>query len=200
MKQAGTTIGAERGRAVFGFICLQIMLAMTAFVFDLSVRGGDKLVTGLAGLLACGPLSLYFGLVWIFSARHDSGTPGRRRPRTRRWTGALICWAIIFSVALTNWPVRLAFVLSRSALEQLADRVERGGKMGRQAERAGFFHVARTERTLSGSVCLWLDGETGFVRFAPRVSNQNFEMRNVWYGDVLSGTWETGTWQFGTVD
>jgi hypothetical protein len=89
------------------------------------------------------------------------------------------CLAVVVSVPITNWPVRVAFQMSRQSLEELATEID-GGGVRPEAGWRGAFYVARAEREHNGIVCLWLSvggaGNTGFVRCARQVAPRRFNL------------------------
>jgi len=74
---------------------------------------------------------------------------------------------VVLSVLTTDWPLRLRFALSRSEIDALADRVQRGQSV-ELPRFAGLFWVRRAEANRSGQPCLWTHlapgGNTGLVR------------------------------------
>lgn len=79
----------------------------------------------------------------------------------------LLALAVVISIALTNWPLRVAHRFSESSLNAIADRVQNGGHLD-APERAGAFVIAKAEISSEGIVRLWTRvadrGNTGFVR------------------------------------
>ena len=71
------------------------------------------------------------------------------------------------SVAVTQWPLRIAYSLSRSAFDAAAQSV-RDGKELALPRRVGLFTIRKAEVSYSGIVCLWTrpaaGGNTGFVQ------------------------------------
>ena len=83
----------------------------------------------------------------------------------------LICLAIVISVAATHWPLRVAYALSRGALDAVSLRVRAGERIAVPL-RAGLFMIRRAEISHDGFACLWTDlhptGYTGFMLCGPR--------------------------------
>jgi hypothetical protein len=79
----------------------------------------------------------------------------------------LVCVFIITTVAVTYWPLRVTYTLSRDSFDSLAKRV-RAGEVIATPVRAKFFTVRRAELSHQGIVCLWTypdpAGSTGFVQ------------------------------------
>ena len=112
------------------------------------------------------PLILGSGAAWAVLASRRDATPHR---------SPYVAWPLVVSLALapvtmipTRWPLRLAFIVSRPALDQLADRVAGGATLSRP-EWAGLFRVVGSALDpASGNVGLIinanLDGRLGLVR------------------------------------
>ena len=89
-------------------------------------------------------------------------------------------WPLVLGVAvlpltmvITLWPLRVAFSVSRPALERLADRVAAGQVLA-TSEWAGLIHVVGSAvDSATGNVGLIVDpdpsGRSGFVRLGPGV-------------------------------
>jgi hypothetical protein len=136
----------------------------------------------------------------IFCSGEAWAALATRRDASHR-RSPMVAWPLVFALAIaplammfTDWPLRLAFLASRPALERLADRVEAGQAL-RRPEWAGRYRVvgsAIDPRT--GNVGLVLSpnpaGRSGFVRLVPGwppvhhgpLSNLNFDV-------PLGGRW-----------
>ena len=92
---------------------------------------------------------------------------------------------MIASVILSNWPLRLHYLIAKPALESMAADAIAGRKL-RVPARAGLFWIKEAE-VRDGIVCLWTDlhpwGYTGFVR-------TDQERFNPWNMVVLSRDWQ----------
>jgi hypothetical protein len=79
----------------------------------------------------------------------------------------LVYWVFFGSVAVTNWPFRLLFFISRSSIERAANQVQ-AGNPPKTPFRVGLFRIEKAELKSKGVVCLWTDpdpgGDKGFVR------------------------------------
>jgi hypothetical protein len=141
-------------------------LAIAAVVGNASVAILDVYMLSILGIslmvLACSltiPAMLGCGSVWA----------GGRAPR-----GEIACWAVILGLALsplammiTHWPLRLAFLISRPAMDRLAGRVA-AGKAPKGPVWAGVYRVVGTDLDArTGNVGLIIDpdssGRSGFV-------------------------------------
>ncbi len=80
--------------------------------------------------------------------------------------------AIVFlvSVAVSNWPMRMAYGVSRPAFDQVASQI-RNGDAPQTPCTIGLFRIQRAEVYYNNVVCLWTDddsrGSTGFVQCGP---------------------------------
>jgi len=96
---------------------------------------------------------------------------GYRRYTQRRVLPALVapilCLFVIISVAVTHWPLRVAYTWSRESFDAVAQRV-RSGEHITTPLRAGLFTIQRVELSHMSIVCLWTQpnpsGNTGFVQ------------------------------------
>ena len=147
-----------------------------------SFTGSDQFVvfgyTFLASMLAL--IGLCFGWKWL-------GWHTCRSARAR-WTNAvvgLICGAVFVSVSTTQWPLRLAYALSRPSLDAVAFSLKSGAKYS-QPTRAGVFSIEKAE-IRNGQICLWTDIDTtGFIRRPLNNSSSNF---NSWSSLTLDDQW-----------
>jgi hypothetical protein len=85
--------------------------------------------------------------------------------------GLVVCLGVTISVAVWDWPLRLAFAASRPALERAAADVRSGKQVVN--ERVGVFFIRSGNMTGANIPCLWTDtnpaGRTGFVQTRPDV-------------------------------
>jgi hypothetical protein len=121
------------------------------------------------------PTIAAFGVAWANLATREDATP-RRFESTVKVPVAFFSALPILTLS-TYWPLHLAFLASRPALEQLADRVAAGRVTG-LPRRAGVFWVAgfRIDNA-TGNVGLITDpnptGPNGFVRVRPGASAED---------------------------
>ena len=94
----------------------------------------------------------------------------RRRAQRSVFTvglSTLACLAIIASVPVWQWPLRVTYSWSRSAFDSLAERI-RAGEHLQVPQRVGLFVIRKAEVSHNGIVCLWVvpnpAGSTGFVQ------------------------------------
>ena len=138
----------------------------------------------------CGvPLILGFGTSWSAAATRREAV--RRRSPLLAWPLVIVLAALPLTMLFTQWPFRLAFLVSKPALDRLADRVAAGHAPPRSV-RAGLFMVVKSVvDPTTGNVGLITDpdpsGRSGFVRVSPirstppgRVSGPFYNL----YGDL----------------
>jgi hypothetical protein len=128
---------------------------------------------GFAGMfveLLCGvPMILGFGTAWAAAAT--------RRETVRR-SSPFVVWPLVVVLAtlpltmlFTQWPFRVAFLVSRPALDRLADRVATGMAPGGPVRAGLFIAVNSAVDPTTGNVGLITDPNssvrTGFVRVSP---------------------------------
>ncbi len=104
------------------------------------------------------------GVAWAVSASRP-GADRRRSPRAA-WSVAGLLLALPLVMMFTQLPVQTAFLLSRPALDRLADRVAAGGRIDRP-EWAGLFLVRKIARHNAGpgTVSLIVENDsTGHTR------------------------------------
>jgi hypothetical protein len=146
-----------------------------------------------------------FALVvaWALAASYLVKLASRHAPVRLQWSSrqllvAVTCIAVIVSVLTRQWPFRLRFALSRSALEQATRRPELFG-MNVSAQRAGLFTIRQAEVRTSGGqqyVCLWTDlgamGYSGFVHLACNQTRDDFNLCdfNLWSELSLDDEWQ----------
>jgi hypothetical protein len=96
---------------------------------------------------------------------------GYRRSKGRSVWPAIVCpvlsFAILVSVVITHWPLRVSFALSRETMDALAARVRAGERVATPM-RVGLITIRETELSRRGVVCLWTNlspsGHHGFVQ------------------------------------
>jgi hypothetical protein len=104
------------------------------------------------------------GAAWALAASRP-GADRKRSPRVA-WSVAGLLLALPLVMMFTYLPVQTAFLISRPALDRLADRVAAGGKVDRP-EWAGLFLVRKIARhdAGSGTVSLVVENDsTGHTR------------------------------------
>lgn len=113
-----------------------------------------------------------------------------RDPRPKQWLLAAILLVSAVSAVWTQWPMRVGFLLHRSALERLADQAERGVTPPLPV-RVGLYTIRGIDTTsYHGVIGLHTDtnpsGPTGFYLTAVPV---NSPPANEWSSVRLSERW-----------
>jgi hypothetical protein len=157
-----------------------------------------KLKLGVAILSIWGwfillPIILGAGAGWATAA--TGATVESRRSPFLVWPLVLVLAFAPLSMLLTHWPLRLAFLVSRPAMERLADRVAAGQRITRP-ELAGLFLVVGSgvDRA-KGNVGLIVDadpsGRSGFVRLGPDVPEHDTygPFYNLNFNEHLADRW-----------
>ena len=90
------------------------------------------------------------------------------------WSLVIVLVALPLSMLFTPWPLRLAFLASKPALDRLADRVATGQAPSRPVLAGLFIVVNSAVDPTSGNVGLITNpdpsGRSGFVRVSPASS------------------------------
>lgn len=175
----------------FGVVSAVTIVWCTAFCIYLLNIGGHFLV-GLGWLFAF-PIVLGSGGAWATAATRRMSRP--RQSPFLAWPLVLVLAFGPLSMMLTPWPLRLAFLASRPAMERLANRVAAGQSLSRP-EWAGLFRVVGSDiDPAKGSVGLIIDadprGRSGFVRLGPGVPEQDSygPFYNLNFNEHLGGPW-----------
>lgn len=133
---------------------------LAAVVVWLSATGCEQSSMVLWGIVFSIPV-VVLGSVFVGWRRHT------QRSVFTALSGSLACLALIASVAIWQWPLRISYGSSRSGFDSLAQRV-RAGEQLQMPQRVGLFRVRKAEVSRQGVVCLWTlpnpAGSTGFVR------------------------------------
>lgn len=195
---AVTPLGVVHGVLFVGFIPLWIL----AVVFLLRFSFTTWFLLGLTALL-CWLSATYTHItgsivltmlvvaIWPIAALLMLSThrTAKRRTVSRQALALAMFLLIVGSIVETQWPLRLAFAISRPSLDQLAEQIREHGRI-REQRRAGLFVVRTSQVTADGVVCLWTEpdpwGNTGFVKCAPERA-QRF---NLWSTLQLSDDWQ----------
>jgi hypothetical protein len=121
------------------------------------------------------PLCVGFGVAWADS--NSNRAPREFGSMIGSWLLATLSVIVPVTMFFTDWPLRLAFLISSPALNQLADRVAAGYEVV-EPEHAGLYRIVASERQPeSGSVALIVaedfTGDTGFMRLGANWMNSN---------------------------
>jgi len=140
-------------------ICYATLIAIAAVIIALSSIGAGSSAFLFLVFLMCFAV-IPASLIWIYNIG-----------KTRYSHACRICCMILYSsivvsVPMTNWPLRVSFVINQAALEQLADQT-RNGSVQIEPCRIGPFKIWRTSLEGTDISTLWLDknGDTKLVRY-----------------------------------
>jgi hypothetical protein len=127
--------------------------------------GYDAIPMFLGWFLAL-PIVISTGAAWAGAATRRTARP--RRSPWLAWPLVLALGILPLTMLVTHWPLRLAFLVSRPAMNRLADRVL-AGQAVISPEWAGLFRVVGSAvDPTRGNVGLIIDanpsGRSGFVR------------------------------------
>ena len=118
----------------------------------------------------------------------------RRRSIWLAWTLVIVLGLSPVTMMLTLWPLRLAFRMSRPALNAMADRVA-AGRPVTGSEWAGCYVVIGANfDPLTGEVALYTDddpaGRSGFLRLSPGDSQGRSDLfTNLNFNEYLDERW-----------
>ena len=158
-----------RGLRRLSALCFGVVAALSTTLDAVLCVHRSSVGGGILMILCCVcafPFVAAPGIAWASAAT-------RRTARSRR--SPFLAWPLVLVLALLPpstlvgfWPLRLAFLVSRPALERLADRVAAGQRVT-GAEWAGVFRVVGSAvDSATGNVGLIIDpnpsGRSGFVR------------------------------------
>jgi cytochrome c oxidase subunit IV len=160
---------------------ISVLALLAAGVVLVSATGGERVsVVLLAVVLAAA--AIVIGCMFVGYKRYT------HRPVIPAIIAPVMCLLIICSVAMTHWPLRVAYALSRGSFDALARRV-RAGEVVATPVHVGFFIIRRAELSRSDIVCLWTDpdpaGSTGFVQCRP-----DYVPFNLWSQIRLDDHWQ----------
>lgn len=116
-----------------------------------------------------------FGVAWAILVSREDAAPWRYAPKS--WLAVAVLSAFPLVTAVTVWPLRLAFLGTRSSLEALADRVAEGQSIS-YPHRVGTINLAGSAvDRATGSVALMIDPNPnhprGFVRVQPGITEES---------------------------
>ena len=145
--------------------------APPSLIIVLSLLPADQLILWLYGSVL-GLCSLTALLFTVVQAHRSQSGPRWKKSRQR----ATLAFCLVVSVLSLNWPMRLAFILSRPALNQAAQQLLAGDPVA-TPRRIGLFRIAAAELFQNPSKpeqipSLWTDlgsgGDLmGFVQSGP---------------------------------
>jgi hypothetical protein len=175
------------------FASTTLVANAACFAVCIYLLGMAGSIPGLLIWLALFPLILGAGSAWAVESTRRNAV----RRHSTFWVWPLVLGAAIAPLPMlySFWPLQLAFRVSRSALERLADRVAAGQVLA-DPEWAGICYVVGSDvDPASGNVALITDsdpsGRSGFVRTGPGVvPTRNLgPFYSLWFCDNLGGRW-----------
>jgi hypothetical protein len=138
------------------------------------------------------PMAMGCGASWARRARLIERP--LRRPSWPALTTVVVLCVSPITMMVARWPLQLAFLVSRPALEALADRTAVGRPV-EDSEQAGLYEVVRSKfDPATGEVALYIDndayGRSGFLRLARGRSESGSSLfTNLNFDDHLDGRW-----------
>ena len=94
----------------------------------------------------------------------------------------------LISIATTNWPLRVAYSVSRPSFDRVASQIRAGEAITTPCF-VGMFRIQKAEINYTNTVCLWTDddlaGHTGFVQCSPVAPPFN-----LWGHTGLDDSWQ----------
>lgn len=120
-------------------------------------------------LLAVSPSITSLGWAWAILASREGAIP--RRPGVLVWFAVLTLTLLPAFTLVSCWPLRIAFLVAKPALERVADQVAAGRRVA-LPQQAGLFRLrGRAVDPFSDDVVLMIDPilnkYEGFVRIPP---------------------------------
>ena len=185
-------LGGQRRLALWAFAIASVAVncSLAALcIYALNMGGIASMFLGSV----CGiPLILGFGTAWSAAATRRETV--RRRSPLLAWPLVIVLATLPLTILFTQWPLRLAFLASKPALDRLADRVATGQAPLRPI-RAGLFMVVNSAvDPTTGNVGLITDpnpsGRSGFVRVSPAPNTSPSRVSGPFYnlnGDLQMG-------------
>jgi hypothetical protein len=156
-----------RRLAALGFGVVGTSTNLACAVLGIYCPDWGGLVVEFMGWFLTFPLVLGLGAAWASAATHPEAV--HRRSARVAWPLVFVLAILPLTMVFAQWPFRLAFLASKSALDRLADRVA-VGQVPRRPLRAGpFLVVGSVFDPSTGNVGLVTDpnpgGRSGFIRY-----------------------------------
>ncbi len=183
--------GGHRRTAALGFLLTAIVMSMLAAATCIEPHYQAMPAIFLATVFIITPTLVALGVAWAILATEPGAMP-RRRPHVAA-LAVLLLTAVPPGTVVTLWPLRLAFLVSRPALEQLADQAAAGQSISFPRQAGLFWMRGARMDPASHNVGLLLDpnpsGPSGFVRMGPE-HNGAGPFSSSGMGVALGGGWE----------
>lgn len=137
----------------------------------------DIIFLGIVGILIIFPLSFFWPARWRI-----------RYQLFNSWAAIPLAFIVIASVAITEWPLRLNYMLARPSMNAIAARVQKGHKVKTPIQ-LGLFRIKKVELR-NGIVCLWTTTDTGGDSGLVNTTPQGSHSFNLWSTLRLDNDWQ----------
>lgn len=165
----GTAWLASRGHRCLAAVCFGILAVLANGLYAVLCMTPDMyldILLVVAWFVIVLPAVGGVGIAWASLSTREGAAP-------RRW--ARVAWLAVIGLTamplltfMTDWPLHLAFIIARPALDRLADQVTAGRTVSFPLWAGPFRVAAAAVDPVSGNVGLMIDpnpnGPTGFVR------------------------------------
>jgi len=139
-----------------------LLILWTVLVIFASASAVESTAVILAGIFGTPVIAL---LSFLWPARWEL-----QRWRIRNIYAVPACLAILISVCMTHWPLKLHYRIVKNRLNHIADMGERKQPVT-MPQQVGLIRVRKAEIYWNGITCLWTGdypgGNIGFVRTPP---------------------------------
>jgi hypothetical protein len=184
-----------RGFRRLSALCFGVVAALgntSCAVLSIYCLNRDGIVVVSLGWFFAFPLMIGIGVAWASLATRREALP--RRSPLLAWPLVLLLTVLPLTMVFTQWPFRLAFLASKSALNRLAHRVAIGQTPPRPLRAGLFLVVGSTIDPSTGNVGLIVDpypaGRSGFVRVKlGSKGRRNGPFHNLNYDLQVSDEW-----------
>lgn len=140
------------------------MMLIAVLVALLSARGTEIVSLFFLSIIFAGFAIIISGFIWQRTKVHRN-----TQSHSALYSSiAISAWlAILLSVPITHWPLRLNFAFSQNSLDQLAQDLKSGKKVSFPVN-VGLFTINQALSYPNGIVCLWTNpnpaGNTSLVQ------------------------------------
>jgi hypothetical protein len=169
---AGWMVTQESQR--FAMLCFWILTILTNAIIVIFCVAPSIYFVGLVLIIWFAffmPAIAVFGIAWASLATRKS--TGRVWSPVAVWLSTILLTFMPLATVGTQWPLRLAFVVTRPSLDRLADQVAAGQNVSFPRWVGPFRLAGSAVDGVSGNVGLMIDanpsGPSGFVRISPGV-------------------------------
>lgn len=167
------------------FTPIGLAFAMLSVIVVLSACCADRISLFVLSVLVCYAwyVARFAMYVVELSKRPDTGKL-RGQWSLRQILFMVACVAMLLGTVFQHWPLRARFLLSHSAFDELADRLESGQEVEVPKE-VGLFLIERAKMR-GGVPCLWIDPEICFSRCTPKQVHRF----NLWSTERMYDRWQ----------